>query len=163
MGPVLPGQRRILPQVGEMLGHAAVVQHRRSLRRDPPEVAAGAVEAAVDQRFQHRLLAGPDRLREVPVLQLGQQRDGPGDPGQRRLGVLARETRRRVGHQAAHRAREPGVEPARERLVGLEAQRMVIPELVARPWVRGRRCRGQPFRLDACHVRSPGCGVFFQP
>ena len=133
MGPVLPGQRRILPQVGETLGHDAVVQRRRRPRHDPPELAAGAGEAAVDQRFEHRRLPRAPCLPQVAVLQLGQQRDGPGDPGQRRFGVLPRETRRRVGRQATHLAREPGVELAREHLVGLQVERAVIPELVARP------------------------------
>ena len=153
MGRVLPGQRRILPQVGEALGHDAVVQHRRRLFRDPAEVAAGAVETPVDHRFEQGLLAGPDRLRQIAVLQRAQKLEGLGDPGQRLLGGLARETHRRVVHQAAHLAREPGVELAREHLVGLKTDRAVAPKLVARPWSLGRRCREQPICHDACHVR----------
>ncbi|MGQ3297947.1 hypothetical protein [Reyranella sp.] len=41
------------------IGHDAVVQDRRSLLRDPAEVAAGAVETPVDHRFEQGLLAGP--------------------------------------------------------------------------------------------------------
>jgi hypothetical protein len=120
---------------------------------DPAEVAGGAVETPVDHRFEQGLLARSDRLREIAVLQRAQKPVGLGDPGQCALGVTARETRHRIGHQAAHLAREPGVELAREHLVGLETERAVAPKLFARPWLRGRRCHGQPFCLDACHVR----------
>jgi len=67
------------------------------------------------------------------VLRLGQQRDGFGDPAERSLGVAARETRHRIGHQAADRAREAGVELAREHLVRLKAERAFIAKLLARP------------------------------
>ncbi len=67
------------------------------------------------------------------VLRLGQQWEGFGDPGQRALAVLARKTRRRIGHQAAHLAREAGVELAREHLVRLKAERAFIAKLLARP------------------------------
>ena len=53
----MPGQRRVLLQVGDTLGHDAVVQHRRRLLRDPAEVATGAVETPVDHRFEQGLLA----------------------------------------------------------------------------------------------------------
>ena len=156
--PSVRGQRRVLPQVGEALGHDTVIQHRRRLLRDPPEVAAGAVETPVEQRFEQGLLAGPDRLTQIAVLQGAQKPGGLGDAGQRALGVPARETRHRIGHQAAHLAREPGVELAREHLVGLKTERAFVPKLVARPWVRGRRCREQPFCHDACHVRLRSAG-----
>ena len=42
MSRAVPGQRCVTRQVGEALGHDAVVQYRRRLLRDPPEVAAGA-------------------------------------------------------------------------------------------------------------------------
>ncbi len=114
--------------LGQTFGHAAVVEHRRSLTHDPAEIAAGAVETAVDQRFELGLQARALRLRQIAVLQLGQQRDGLGDPGQRALRLTARETRRRIGHQPADRAREPGVELAREHLVGLQVERAVAPK-----------------------------------
>ena len=57
MSRVVPGQRRVTRQVGEALGHDAVVQHRRRLLRDPPQVVAGALKTPVDHRFEQGLLA----------------------------------------------------------------------------------------------------------
>jgi len=53
----VPGQRRVLLQVGDTLGHDAVVQHRRRLLRDPPQIVPGAVETPVDHRFEQDLPA----------------------------------------------------------------------------------------------------------
>ena len=140
MGRVLPAQRRVPPQVGEALGHAAVVQHRHRLLHDPAEVTAGTVETAIDQRLEQRLLARTDRLRQTAVLQFAQQRDGLGDPGQRGLGVAAREARHRIVHQAADLSSKPGIELAHQRLAGLQAERVVVPEAVKRR--RHRRISG---------------------
>lgn len=47
----------------------------------------------------------------------------------------------------------PGVEPARDHLVGLQAEQALVPELVERPCARRRCYRRPPFYLHAYHVR----------
>ena len=71
---------RLCPRCRSVVTHP-VVQHRRRLLHDPPTVAAGAVETPVEQRFEQGLLAEPDRLRQIAVLQRAQKPDGLGDPG----------------------------------------------------------------------------------
>jgi hypothetical protein len=56
---------------------------------------------------------------------------------QRTYGLPARETRRRIVQQAAHR--DPSIELAREHLGCLKTERAFVAKPVARPRVRWRR------------------------
>ncbi|WP_422036114.1 hypothetical protein [Reyranella sp.] len=82
MGRVLPGQRRVTRQVGEALGHDAVVQHRRRLLRDPPQIVPGAVETPVDHRFEQDLPARAIGLEveRVVILNVVSTRSMPRHP-----------------------------------------------------------------------------------